>query len=114
MKFATDVTANKLKAAENAGMLAALSRVQAMIEFTPQGEILTANDNFLTALGYSLAEIQGKHHSMFCDPAFARSEEYCKFWLRLGSGEYIADEFLRIGKGGRRVHIQASYNPSST
>ncbi len=75
------------------------------------GEILTANDNFLTALGYSLAEIQGKRHSMFCDPAFARSEEYCKFWLRLGSGEYIADEFLRIGKGGRRVHIQASYNP---
>ena len=111
VKFATDITGSKLRAAEDAGMIAALSRVQAVIEFSPSGEILTANENFLAALGYSLAEIQGKHHSMFCDPAFARSDEYSKFWLRLAGGDFVADEFLRIGKGGRRVHIQASYNP---
>ncbi|OJF98777.1 methyl-accepting chemotaxis protein [Pararhizobium antarcticum] len=111
VKFATDVTASKLKAAEDAGKLSALSRAQAMIEFTPKGEILTANENFLSALGYQLAEIQGKHHSIFCDPAFVRTEDYRSFWQKLSQGEFIADEFLRIGKGGKRVFIQASYNP---
>ncbi len=111
VKFATDITAIKLKAAEDAGMLAALSRVQAVIEFTPTGEILNANENFLSALGYSLPEIQGKHHSMFCEPGFAGSEDYRRFWQKLAGGESVADEFLRIGKGGRKVYIQASYNP---
>lgn len=79
IKIATDITAQKLKSAEHAGKIDALSRAQAIIEFTPAGEILTANDNFLTALGYSLAEIQGKHHSMFCESDYSKSEAYKEF-----------------------------------
>lgn len=111
VKFATDITEQKLKSAEDAGKLDALSRSQAVIEFTPTGEILTANQNFLTVLGYQLAEIKGKHHSMFCDKAYVGSNDYQNFWARLSAGEFVADEFLRIGKGGKKVHIQASYNP---
>ncbi|MBB5576636.1 methyl-accepting chemotaxis protein [Rhizobium paranaense] len=111
VKIATDITAQKLKSAEDAGKINALSRAQAIIEFTPTGEVLTANDNFLSALGYSLVEIQGKHHSMFCDPAYAVSAAYKEFWRKLANGELFADEFTRIGKGGRKVFIQASYNP---
>jgi len=111
VKFATDITEQKLKAAEDAGKLDAISRAQAVIEFTPKGEIVSANENFLRTLGYSLDEIRGKHHAMFCDSAYAASEAYRTFWSRLASGEFVADEFLRIGKGGRKVYIQASYNP---
>jgi methyl-accepting chemotaxis protein len=111
VKIATDITASKLKAAEDEGKINAVSRSQAMIEFTPEGDILTANQNFLDALGYQISDIQGKHHSMFCDLAFARSDEYKQFWSRLRAGEFIADEFMRLGREGRRVHIQASYNP---
>ncbi|UED33947.1 methyl-accepting chemotaxis protein [Rhizobium ruizarguesonis] len=111
VKFATDITAQKLKAAEDGGKLNAISRAQAVIEFTPKGEIVNANDNFLTTLGYELTEIQGKHHSMFCEPSYSNSEDYRRFWTRLAAGEFVADEFLRIGKGGKKVHIQASYNP---
>ena len=111
VKFATDVTASKLRAAEDAGKLDALSRAQAIIEFTPAGEILTANENFLSTLGYQLSEIVGKHHAMFCDPDYARSGDYQDFWAKLRRGEFVASEFKRIGKGGRAVYIQASYNP---
>ncbi len=111
VKLATDITANKLKAAEDSGKIDAIGRVQAIIEFTPKGEILTANGNFLDALGYQLAEIQGRHHSMFCESAYAASEGYRGLWRRLAAGEFVADEFVRIGKGGRKVAIQASYNP---
>jgi len=111
VKFATDITAQKLKSAEDEGKLDAISRAQAVIEFTPSGEILTANQNFLSTLDYTLTDIQGKHHSMFCEQEYASSEDYRRFWQRLGSGEFIADEFLRVGKGGKKVYIQASYNP---
>ncbi|MBO3758469.1 PAS domain-containing methyl-accepting chemotaxis protein [Ciceribacter sp. L1K22] len=111
VKFATDITAQKLKAAEDAGKLAAISRAQAVIEFTPKGEIQTANENFLKTLGYQLGEVQGKHHSMFCEPSYVNSEDYRTFWARLAGGEFFSDEFMRIGKGGRKVFIQASYNP---
>jgi methyl-accepting chemotaxis protein len=111
VKIATVITEIKLKAAEDAGKLAAISRVQAIIEFTPKGEILTANENFLNTLGYTLAEIQGKHHAMFCESQYTSSAEYGAFWEKLNRGEYVAEEFLRIGKGGRQVWIQASYNP---
>lgn len=111
IKFATDITAQKLKGAEDAGKLDALSRAQAVIEFTPTGDILTANQNFLSTLGYQLSEIEGRHHAMFCEPVYARSVEYQSFWERLRSGEFIAEEFLRFGKNGKRVWIQASYNP---
>ncbi|MEA3533348.1 PAS domain-containing methyl-accepting chemotaxis protein [Rhizobium sp. CC-YZS058] len=111
IKFATDITAQKLKSAEDSGKLDALSRAQAVIEFTPQGEILTANDNFLNTLGYQLSEIKGQRHAMFCDPAYTQTHEYRQFWAKLAGGEFVADEFMRIGKGGRKVYIQASYNP---
>jgi len=111
IKIATDITAQKLKTAEDAGKIEALSRAQAIIEFTPTGDVLTANDNFLSALGYTLAEIQGRHHSMFCEPAYTGTSDYRQFWARLSAGEFVADEFMRIGKGGRKVFIQASYNP---
>ncbi len=111
VKFATDVTQQKLKAAEDAGKISAISRAQSVIEFTPQGQILVANENFLTTLGYTAGEIAGKHHAIFCEPAYVGSDDYRRFWSRLAAGELIADEFTRIGKGGRQVHIQASYNP---
>ena len=111
VKFATDITTQKLKSAEDAGKLDALSRAQAVIEFTPAGEILTANENFLSTLGYQLSEIKGKHHSIFCESAYTNSDDYRKFWTRLAGGEFVADEFMRLGKGGKKVYIQASYNP---
>jgi methyl-accepting chemotaxis protein len=111
VKFATDITSAKLKAAEDAGKLEAISRVQATIEFTPSGEILTANENFLSTLGYALGEITGKHHAMFCEPDYSRSEAYRAFWKTLVAGHFVSQEFKRIGKGGKVVWIQASYNP---
>ncbi|MBB3570429.1 methyl-accepting chemotaxis protein [Rhizobium sp. BK491] len=111
VKFAVDVTDAKKKAIDDAGKLAALSRSQAVIEFLPTGEILTANENFCSAMGYAPSEIVGKHHSIFCDPAYARTEEYKRFWQRLAQGEFIANEFVRYGKGGKEIWIQAAYNP---
>lgn len=111
VKFATDITASKLRSAEDAGKLSALSRAQAIIEFSPGGEILTANKNFLDALGYRLEEIIGKHHSMFCEQQYAQHPDYERFWKTLAAGDFISDEFKRIGKGGKAVYIQASYNP---
>jgi len=111
VKFASDITAAKLKSAEDNGKLEAISRIQATIEFTPTGEILTANENFLSTLGYTLGEITGKHHSMFCEPDYTRSDAYREFWKTLASGQFVSQEFKRIGKGGKVVWIQASYNP---
>jgi methyl-accepting chemotaxis protein len=111
VKIATDITAAKLKAAEDAGKIAAISKMQAVIEFTPTGDIITANENFLNCLGYSLNEVQGRHHSMFVEQGFRDSPDYAAFWRKLAAGEAIAQEFKRIGKGGRVAWIQASYNP---
>ena len=111
VKVATDVTAEKLRAAEQQGKMDAISRAQAVIEFTPGGEIVTANDNFLAAMGYRLDEIRGQHHRMFVAPEEAASPAYADFWARLNRGEYVAAEFRRIGKGGKEIWIQASYNP---
>ncbi len=111
VKLATDITAVKLAASEDASKLAAIGHSQAVIEFTPEGEILTANENFCAGLGYSLSEIKGRHHRMFCEPTYAASAEYANFWKKLASGEFIADEFVRFGKGGKEIWIQAAYNP---
>jgi methyl-accepting chemotaxis protein len=89
----------------------AISKSQAVIEFDMDGKIITANQNFLDALGYRLEEIQGKHHSMFVTPAMRESAEYRAFWANLNRGEHQAAEYKRIGKGGREVWIQASCNP---
>ena len=111
VKVASDITQDKLRNADFEGKIAAVSRVQAMIEFTPAGEILTANQNFLDTVGYSLGEIKGRHHRMFMDPAEADSAAYRDFWAKLGRGEFITAECRRVGKGGKSVWIQASYNP---
>ncbi|HEV7318976.1 MAG TPA: PAS domain-containing methyl-accepting chemotaxis protein [Ensifer sp.] len=111
VKFATDITATKAKSADDQGKIDALSRAQAVIEFTPSGEIITANENFLSTMGYELSEIVGRHHSMFCEAGYAHSPDYAAFWRDLASGRFVTDQFMRIGKGGRTVFIQASYNP---
>ena len=92
-------------------LLAAVGRSQATIEFTPDGLILTANDNFLNAVGYRLDEVVGKHHSMFVEPAFRVQPEYRDFWEGLGRGALQAGQFRRFGKSGKEVWLQASYNP---
>src|SRR5271155_2877388 len=89
--------------------LAALHKSQAVIEFSLDGTILTANENFLRAMGYSLAEVQGQHHRMFVEPAEANSAGYREFWAKLNRGEFQAAEFKRIAKGGREIWIEASY-----
>jgi len=91
--------------------LDAISRSMAVIEFDLQGNIITANDNFLNALGYSLAEVQGKHHRIFVDAAYGQSSEYRQFWQKLQSGSFFTDRFKRIAKNGKAVWIEASYNP---
>ncbi len=96
---------------EMATKLAALDKSQAVIEFQLDGTIVTANANFLNAIGYTLAEIQGRHHSMFVEPAYANSQEYREFWARLNRGEFQAAQFKRIAKGGKEIWIEASYNP---
>ncbi len=111
VKFATDVTAEKLKNADLAGQIAAIDKAQAVIEFNMDGTIITANPNFLGALGYSLAEVQGKHHSMFVEPSEREGTAYREFWAALNRGQYQAAEYKRIGKGGKEIYIQASYNP---
>jgi methyl-accepting chemotaxis protein len=111
IKFATDITATKLGNMEDAGMIAAIGRAQAVIAFNLDGTIITANENFLKTLGYSLGEIQGKHHSMFVEPATRDSAAYREFWASLNRGEYQSAEYKRIGKGGKEVWILASYNP---
>ena len=89
----------------------AIDKSQAVIEFNLDGTITTANQNFLTVLGYSLDEIKGQHHSMFVEPSYKDSTKYKQFWEKLGRGEYQAAEYKRIGKGGKEILIQASYNP---
>jgi methyl-accepting chemotaxis protein len=111
VKFASDVTADKLKAANFAGQIEAIGKSQAVIEFDMQGHVLTANANFLGALGYSLAEIQGRHHSLFVPQDQRDSEAYRAFWANLNSGEFQSGEYERVGKGGKQIWIQASYNP---
>ena len=111
IKFATDITEQKNAAADLAGKIAAISRAQAVIEFKLDGTILEANENFLATLGYRLDEIVGKHHRMFVEPGYGASRDYEAFWSRLRAGEFIAAEFLRLGKSGQEVWIQASYNP---
>ncbi|SEH36151.1 PAS domain S-box-containing protein, partial [Methylobacterium sp. 275MFSha3.1] len=111
VKFASDITAQKLLMLDYAGQIAALHRSQAVIAFDPTGTILDANGNFLETMGYRLEEIRGQHHGVFVDPAERSSAGYRAFWEGLGRGEFAGGEFRRIAKGGRDVWIQATYNP---
>jgi len=111
VKLATDITDQKLVSANAAGQISAISKSQAVIEFSLDGSIISANDNFLNALGYQLDEIKGQHHRLFVAPEYANSNEYKEFWTKLGRGEFDSGEYLRIGKQGQEIWIQASYNP---
>jgi len=110
-KIATDITEKKIRSMTDASKIAASSRAQAVIEFKLDGTVVAANENFCRALGYSLAEIEGRHHSLFVEQAERDSAAYREFWARLNRGKYQAGEFKRLGKGGREVWILASYNP---
>ncbi len=111
VKYATDVTATKLQAADFAGQIAAIHASQAVIEFDMDGIILDANANFLACTGHALSEIRGQHHRMFVLPDEARSAAYSQFWAGLNAGEFTAGEYQRVGKGGREIWLQATYNP---
>ncbi len=111
VKLASDITERKLTNADWIGQLEAISRSQAVIEFDLSGNILTANENFCATMGYAASEIVGRHHSHFVEPAYATSSDYRDFWKELAGGAFKSAEFKRIGKGGREVWIQASYNP---
>lgn len=111
VKFATDITAVKLKASEVEGKLNAINKAQAVIEFDLQGNVLCANDNFLNTLGYSAEDLKGKHHRMFCENSFVSSSAYIDFWNKLGRGEFDSGRYKRIGRGGKVIWIQATYNP---
>lgn len=111
IKYATDITAQTLQAADFRGQIDAVNKSSAVISFELDGTIIEANENFLGAVGYSLDEIKGQHHRMFVDSDYAESAEYREFWAKLGRGEYQAAEYKRFAKGGREIWIQASYNP---
>ena len=111
VKFATDITAAKRRNAEFESKVNALSRSQAVIEFDLKGNILSANENFLSAMGYQLDEIVGQHHRIFCDPKYVQTREYEMFWRSLGEGNFCSDQFKRFAKDGTEIWIEASYNP---
>ncbi|MBH3341693.1 PAS domain S-box protein [Pseudomonas mendocina] len=106
-----DLEASHQQLQSSLARLAAVDRSTAMIEFKPDGTIVSANDNLLATMGYRLEEIIGKHHSMFCFPEYQASAEYRRFWQRLAAGEYIRERFRRRNKQGREVWLEASYNP---
>jgi len=111
IKFATDITADRGRQAEFEGKVRAMDLAQAVIEFNLDGTVIAANDNFLKTLGYSLDDIRGKHHRLFCEPEYAASQTYHDFWAKLNRGEFDAGRYKRIGRGGREIWIQATYNP---
>jgi len=111
IKYATDITAAKVREAEVTGQLKAIDKSLAVIEFQLDGTILTANQNFLTAVGYTLDEIRGKHHSMFVEPVYRDSSGYRAFWAKLGRGAFESGQYLRLGRGGKELWLEASYNP---
>lgn len=111
IKIANDITAQKIRNADFEGQIDAVSKAQAVIEFNLDGTAITANDNFLNTVGYTLDEVCGNHHRMFCDRAYASSDEYKEFWQKLNNGEYITGEFKRVTKTGETLWLQATYNP---
>ena len=109
--FSSDLTRTIEASREHENLITALVRSTAVIEFDLDGHVLTANERFLNAMGYSLAQIQGKHHRMFCEPAEYNSAEYQNFWKRLNAGEFVAERFKRVDSHGRAVWLEATYNP---
>ncbi len=111
VKYALDVTRKVMLENETHSKLNAVDRAMAVCEFDPAGHVLTANDNFLYVMGFSLTDIKGKHHKTFCEPTFVNSSEYTEFWRKLNHGEFVGGQFKRLGKHGRVVWLEATYNP---
>ena len=111
VKFATDITAQKVRAAHDASVGRAIDKSQAVIEFNVDGTIRTANENFLAVLGYSLSEVVGKHHRIFCDDAYTSTRQYQEFWDQLRHGQFQSGRFKRISQKGKTVWLLATYNP---
>ncbi|MCV3470188.1 PAS domain-containing methyl-accepting chemotaxis protein [Campylobacter sp. CNRCH_2015_0814] len=111
IKFANDITQRHYEMLDLKNTIDAANRSMAIIEFNPYGEILNANENFTQTMGYSLNEIKGKHHSMFCEEKFRNSKEYTIFWEELRSGKFQSGKFIRFGKNNKLIHLEASYNP---
>ncbi|AOL19915.1 chemotaxis protein [Xanthomonas citri pv. malvacearum str. GSPB1386] len=111
VKYATDVTRQVIDSADADGRIRAIDKVMGVVEFDLQGNVLGANENFLTIMGYPAAEAIGQHHSVFVDAAYRASEEYRQFWAKLASGQFDAGRYRRLRKDGSAVWIQASYNP---
>jgi len=109
--FGSDISEAVYRAKENEAFISALLRSTAVIQFNLDGTVVTANEQFLQTMGYSLAELKGKHHSLFCTPEDAASADYKAFWQKLNRGEYIADRFRRVDRNGREVWLEATYNP---
>ncbi|MBD8188901.1 PAS domain-containing protein [Pseudomonas viridiflava] len=111
VKYALDVTQKVMLENETRSKITAVDRAMAVCEFDPAGHVLTANDNFLHVMGFSLTDIKGKHHKTFCEPTFVNSSEYTEFWRKLNHGEFVGGQFKRLGKHGRVVWLEATYNP---
>ena len=111
VKYCSDITEQKQRAADFEGQVKAIDKSQAVIEFDLDGTIRNANENFLRTVGYSIDEIRGRHHRIFVEAAYAQSAEYRAFWEKLARGIYDAGEYKRIANGGREIWLQASYNP---
>ncbi|MDC6378936.1 PAS domain-containing methyl-accepting chemotaxis protein [Pseudomonas graminis] len=111
VKYALDVTQKVLLENETRSKLNAVDRAMAICEFDPSGQVLVANDNFLQVMNYALADISGKHHKIFCEPSLVNSAEYSEFWRKLNRGEFVGGQFKRIGRNGRVVWLEATYNP---
>nr|WP_315259339.1 PAS domain-containing methyl-accepting chemotaxis protein [uncultured Duganella sp.] len=111
IKFATDITDSRMRNAEYEGKVSAIGKAQAVIEFDMQGHVLAANDNFLDVMGYYLDDIKGEHHRMFCDPDYAASADYKRFWQKLNRGEFDSGRYKRLGNNKKTIWIQATYNP---
>ena len=105
------MTVSELEARRTDAAWNAICRSQCVIEFDLDGMVLWANDPFLCATGYSLAEVKGQHHRIFCEPEYAASAEYVRFWRGLAAGEFHSGQYRRLGKAGHVVHLQATYNP---
>ncbi|MEQ9347023.1 MAG: PAS domain-containing methyl-accepting chemotaxis protein [Thalassospira sp.] len=111
VKFASDITERRNERALLQSVFEAISASQAVIEFDLEGHILNANENFLSVMGYGLDEIKGKHHSMFVEGDYGKSIEYRTFWQNLNQAKFQAGQFKRVGKGGKEIWIEATYNP---
>ncbi|TKX33075.1 energy taxis response protein CetZ [Campylobacter aviculae] len=111
IKFANNITQRHYEMLDLKNTIAAAERSMAIIEFKPDGTIITANENFLKTMDYTLDEIKGKHHSMFCDSKYSNSKDYLQFWEDLRNGKFQSSKYVRYGKNNKKVYLEASYNP---